>query len=83
MALIGQRIMGSTTRPRKRNFLQTCWIKHLLAWLRGCEVDFRVVYCFVVPYLMGVLGKGACCGVVGFDWLNCLRALATYHGMER
>ena len=82
MALIGHNNVLSTALPRKRNFPHTCWMNFFpLASNRGA-VDDSVAYCFLAPYLMGMLGYGACCSLFTTCW-NCLRAFLKYFGMDR
>ena len=65
IALMGQSKVGLTARPRKRNFPHTCWMNVLPFLLSKGAVDFIVAYCLRAPYLIGVEGKGACCGSCG------------------
>ena len=66
MALMGQRSVGLLVRPRKRNFLQTCWMNFLPFVSRGGDLEGTLAYCVLAPYLMGTLGKSVCCGACGF-----------------
>ena len=77
MALMGQRSVGSTARPRNRNLPQTCWINFLPFWSRGGDVEGALAYCVRVPYLMGAVGNGTCCGAVGLECWNWRSALLT------
>jgi hypothetical protein len=43
MVLMGQRSVGLTARPRKRNFPHICWMYFLLCLPSGGELDVVVV----------------------------------------
>ena len=66
IALIGQRSVGSTALPKKRNFPHTCCMNFLPCLSSGGACDACVAYCFLAPYVIRALGYGACCGLVRF-----------------
>ena len=53
MALMGQRSVGSTARPRKSNILQTSWMNFLPFLSSGGDKKGTLMYCVLVPYFLG------------------------------
>ena len=49
MALMGQRRVESTARPRNRNFPHTCWTNFLPCLSKGGAVDVCVANCCLAP----------------------------------
>ena len=77
MALMGQSRVGSTAQQGKRNSPQTCWMNFSPFLSSGGDVKASLAYCFLAPYIMGLVRNGECWGAVGHVCWKSLRALAT------
>ena len=74
---------GVYCAPYEEEFYTDLLDEMCISFVEGKRGELQGGILFLGAIVMGVLGKGACCGLVGLGWLNCLMALATYPGIER